>query len=176
MGSRRHLAPEISEKLQAGDELIVEGRLDRIEEMNSWGQLLAEDSDSDEQGLQSFGMEVAKIGLAPDSPWIGKTISELGFRNSYGLNVLAVLRADEQIDHNVKLKQLREDDVLVVHGPRANLDRLSAEKGILPPVIMDGGDMEISHELGRNVRLLTVPANSHLLGLHGHREPPWGCA
>ncbi len=163
-GQQTSLAPEISETLHAGDELIVEGRLDRIEEMNSWGQLLAEDADSDEQGLQSFGMEVAKIGLAPDSPWIGKTISDLGFRNSYGLNVLAVLRAGEQIDHNVKLKQLREDDVLLIHGPRANLDQLSAEKTILRSEIMDGRDPEISRELGRNVRLLCVPANSRLLG------------
>ena len=164
-GQRTYLAPEVSEKILAGDDLIVEGRLDRIQEMNNWGQLLTEDSHSKEQGLQDFGMEVAKIRLSATSTWINKTISDLGFRNSYGLNVLALLHSDELIDRNVKSKQLCENDVLLIHGLKANIDRISNEKGIESLVILDRGDIEISSKLGKKVRLLTVPANSHLLGL-----------
>jgi hypothetical protein len=36
------LAPRSPTTIRPGDELIVEGRLDRIQEMNNWGQLLSE--------------------------------------------------------------------------------------------------------------------------------------
>ncbi|MFW2366030.1 MAG: SLC13 family permease, partial [Desulforhopalus sp.] len=164
-GGQTSLAPDIYEKILAGDELIVEGRLDQIQEMNKWGQLLTENLHSSEQGLQIFGMEVAKIQLTPDSSWINKTLSDLSFRNSYGLNVLAVVRSDKQIDHNVKSMQLRSNDVLVIHGPKESIDQLSTEKGILPPQVLDQEEIKSSYELGRKVRLLTVPENSHLIGL-----------
>ena len=164
-GKQTILAPDISEKIHAGDELITEGRIDRILEMNSWGQLLAEGPGSEELGLESFGMEIARFQLAKDNPWINKTLSEIGFRNSYGLNVLAVLRSDKLTEHNVKSLPLRENDVLVVHGPKANLDRLTTMATILPPSEYGGEGVEKSFELGRKVRLLSIPDNSHLLGL-----------
>ena len=164
-GQKTSLAPEISERILAGDELIVEGRIDRIEEMNNWGQLLIEKSNSDLQGLQSFGMEVAKIQLAANSPWINKNLSDLGFRNNFGLNVLAVVRSEKYIDTNVKSLQLQESDTLIVHGSRTNIESLAAEKGTLTPVILAKGDVETSYEHGKKVRLLTVPDNSNLLGV-----------
>jgi di/tricarboxylate transporter len=164
-GQQTSLAPDISERILAGDDLIVEGRLDRIQEMNSWGQLLTENSKSELQGLQSFGMEVAKIQLTADSPWINRNLSDLGFRNSFGLNVLAVLRQEKQIDHNIKSLQLRENDLLVVHGPSSNVEQLGAERGVLPPVIVTREEVENSNSLGGTVRLFTVSENSHLLGL-----------
>lgn len=164
-GLQTTLAPEISERLLAGDELIVEGRLDRIQEMNNWGQLLTEKSNADLQGLQSFGMEVAKIQLTANSPWIKKNVSDLGFRNTFGLNVLSVIRSEKRFDHNIKSLQLRENDTLVVHGPIANINRLASEKGLLPPVLLTEEALESSYEYGKKVRLLTVPENSNLLGL-----------
>jgi di/tricarboxylate transporter len=164
-GIQTILAPESSEKILAGDELVVEGRLDRIQEMNSWGQLLAESSDSELQGLQSFGMEVAKVQLAADSPWLDKSLAELGFRNNFGLNVLSVLRSDKQIDFNIKSLKLQEDDTLIIHGPLANIDQLTSKTGIAAPVILDGEAAEESYTPAKNLRLLSVPDNSHLLNL-----------
>jgi di/tricarboxylate transporter len=164
-GRQTYLAPEISEKILAGDELIVEGRLDRIQEMNNWGQLLSEGGSSGENGLQGFGMHVAEVQLSAESPWIGKTLSDLGFRNRYGLNVLEVLRFDRTIVNNVKSQQLRAGDVLVVHGPISSIDDLAGTVGVMPPVILDQSDVQSNYELAKQVRMLSVPIHSRLLGL-----------
>ncbi len=41
-GNETLLAPHITETIQLNDVLIVEGRLERIQELNHWGQLLIE--------------------------------------------------------------------------------------------------------------------------------------
>jgi len=163
-GRQTFLAPDIRERIRQGDELIVEGRLDRIREMNNWGQLLSESVHSGENVLTGFGMEVAEMQLAPDSPWLGTTLSELGFRNRYGLNVLEIRRLGRRITHNVKSQQLREGDVLVVHGLIDSIDALAGSEPGMVPVILSKREAENSRELCGRARMFSIPNNSRLLG------------
>jgi len=164
-GRQTSLAPDIHERINQGDELIVEGRLDRIQEMNNWGQLLAASVHSREHILTGFGMRVAEIQLGADSPWLGRTLSELGFRNRYGLNVLEVRRFERSITQNVKSQHLRAGDVLVVHGPVQSIDDLAGSEAQMVPVILDAADVENDDDLGRKVRLFSIPNSSRLLGM-----------
>lgn len=164
-GRSTQLAPDISEEILAGDELIVEGRLDRIHEMNNWGQLLAEGTTDGECGLQGLGMEVAEVQISAKCSWVGKTLSELGFRNNYGLNVLEIIRFERKIGHNIRSQQLRAGDVFVVHGPITGIDEIAGLDGVQPPVILDRSDVYSKYELGKKVRYFTVPNRSRLLGM-----------
>ncbi len=164
-GRQTSLAPDAREKIQAQDELIVEGRLDRIQEMNNWGQLLSANDHRYEDALLGFGMHVAEVQLSADGPWLGKTLSDLGFRNLYGLNVLEVLRFEQKISLNIKTQQLRAGDVLVVHGPQTSIDKLAMEEGILPPVILEKREVKEQYEQDKNVRLFNIPNSSRLLGM-----------
>ncbi len=159
------LAPELHEKIRSDDELIVEGRLDRIQEMNNWGQLLSESGRSAKNVLQEFGMKVAEIQLSDNSPWLGNTLSSLGFRNLYGLNVLEIIRLNQKISYSIKSQQLRAGDVLVVHGPAANIDDLAGKEGIVTPVVLDDEEMIKYYEQGKEVRLFGIPDSSRLLGM-----------
>lgn len=164
-GRQTHLAPEVSEIIGAGDELIVEGRLDRIQEMNHWGQLLTEAHDNEHKGLFGYGMQVAELQLAATSPWVGKTLSDLRVRNSYGLNILSILRYESKISRNVKSVQLQAGDVLMVHGFQENIENLAATENLLAPVYLKQEDVEADYEMGHRVRLLSVPNYSRLLGM-----------
>ncbi len=164
-GRQTSLAPDASEKIQPDDELIVEGRLDRIQEMNNWGQLLSENIRPDKNALLGFGMQVAEVQLSGNSPWLGKTLSELGFRNRYGLNVLKILRVDREISMNIKSQQLSAGDVLVVHGPVINIDELAGEDGIMPPVVLDDEEVKGKYEREKKIRLFSIPNTSRLLGM-----------
>ncbi|WP_136808868.1 SLC13 family permease [Desulfosediminicola flagellatus] len=159
------LAPEIQEEILAGDELIVEGRLDRIQEMNNWGQLLSETGETEEHGLLGFDQQIAEVQLSAKCAWVGKTLSELGFRNQYGLNILEVIRYDRKIVNHMKSEQLRAGDVLVVHGPITSIDELAGVNGVMPPVVLDKSDVINKYEHGRKVRLFTIPDRSRLLGM-----------
>ena len=163
-GRKTVLAPAIHEQIDAGDELIVEGRLDRILEMNSWGQLLAEGEKAGADLLGGFGMQVAEVQLLDGCPWLGKTLSELGFRNRYGVNILEIRRYEQRLTDSVKSRQLHAGDVLVVHGPRAAIDTLvHAESGIVP-VLLDAREVAEEQSLRTRIRCFRIPNRSRLLG------------
>ncbi len=159
------LAPNSTDTILPDDELIVEGRLDRIQEMNNWGQLLSESVVPEENALLGFGMQVAEVRLSDDSPWLGKSLSELGFRNQYGLNVLEILRLGRQINMNVKSRKLIDGDVLVLHGPMASLKQLAETDGIMPPVVLNAEEVKEKYEKEKKIRLFSIPDTSRLLGM-----------
>ncbi len=164
-GRQTSLAPDASEKIQPDDELIVEGRLDRIQEMNNWGQLLSESIHPNQNPLLGFGMHVAEVQLSSNSPWLGKTLSELGFRNRYNLNVLKILRLDREISMNIKSQQLSAGDVLVVHGVFSSIEQLAEVEGIIPPVVLNDNEVKEKYEREKKIRLFSIPNTSRLLGM-----------
>ena len=163
-GRKTDLAPEITEVLRAGDELIVEGRVDRIQEMNNWGQLLSESQVPEESCLLEYGMHVAKVQLLTGNEFLGKTISSIGLRNRYGLNVLAIQRDSMTILENVKATILREEDTLVVCGPLASIEDLGNAAGVGKPTILGESEVRRDYSFGKKMRLFSVPYGSKLLG------------
>jgi len=161
---QRLLAPETGEVFQAGDELIVEGRLDRIEEMNNWGNLLAESNESSKWDILNDQMRVAELELTTTCPHLEQTISDIGFRNRYKLNILAIKRQDQAISKNLRSLQLKEGDILVVLGEVEKINDLAAENGFASLVFLDQEVVDIVYGLNRNVRLFRIPEHSTLLG------------
>jgi uncharacterized protein with PhoU and TrkA domain len=82
----------------------VEGSLDQIQEMNHWGQLLTETDAIGPDTLFAHGMQVARLGLKPGSAYENQTLSDIGFRNRFGLNVLAIDRGGRQLDEDLKFQ------------------------------------------------------------------------
>ena len=159
------LAPPISEVIQADDLLIVEGKLDRIQEMNHWGQLLTETDAIGPDALTAHGMQVARLGLKPGSAYENQTLADIGFRNRLGLNVLAIERDARQMDVDLKVRPLRAGDVLVVYGPSEKLSQLADNAHFQPPQMLAVEDMDNYAKLGHDLRQLRVPDTSKLVGL-----------
>jgi di/tricarboxylate transporter len=158
------LAPAITAVLQAEDVLIVEGRLDQIQELNHWGQLLTETEAIGPDALTDQGMQVARLSLQPDSSYVNQTLSDIGFRNRYGLNVLAIERSGRYLDADLKGRPLRSSDCLVVYGPSSKLDALSETAHFAPPVVLSAEEISGYAELGHDLRQLRVPEDSKLVG------------
>jgi di/tricarboxylate transporter len=159
------LAPQPSEKINAGDELIVQGRLDRIQELNNWGHLLTESSDSFDWRALGGTMRVAEVRLNAACPYVAKTLSEIGFRNRYALNVLAINRQGRTIMENMKSVQLRDGDILMVIGPENTINSLVSEIGFDPALLLDWQEAESAYALSRRMRLFGIPERSTLLGM-----------
>ena len=159
------LAPPISEIIQADDLLIVEGKLDQIQEMNHWGQLLTETNDISLNALTAHGMQLARMDLKPGSAYENQTLSDIGFRNRFGLNVLAIERGGRHLDTDLKSRPLNAGDQLVVYGPSDKLAELADDSHFQPPEVLTAEDMEKYAKLGHNLRELCVPDASKLVGL-----------
>ncbi len=165
--TRRHetlLAPAITEVIQAADQLIVEGRLDQIQELNHWGQLLTETEAIGPDALTDQGMQVARLALQQDSAYVNQTLSDIGFRNRFGLNVLAIERSGRYLDEDLKSRPLRSGDRLVVYGPSEKLVELAETSHFDPPDVLSPDEMNNYAELGHELHQLRVPEDSKLVG------------
>lgn len=159
------LAPPITEVIHAQDQLIIEGNQDAIQEMNHWGQLLTETGEIGTEALFAHGMQVAGLTLKAGSAYIDQTLSDIGFRNRFGLNVLLIDRSGIQIIEDLKGKRLKAGDILVVHGPPEKMAMLADDPRFFPPAVLTAGDLERYDGLGRRLRQLRVPESSILNGL-----------
>jgi len=121
---RTQLAPDPSAVLEAGDRLIVEGRLERMNELKSWRQLKLEQVPVRVEDLLSKDIDIAEISLASGSALEGKTLNEIGFRSRFGVNVLAILREGRPRRSNLNDEVLKTTDTLLVQGGVEQLDDL----------------------------------------------------
>jgi di/tricarboxylate transporter len=160
----RHLAPGPSAIIQAGDDLIVEGRLDRLQELHGSDNLQVDERAVDLESLVSSDTAFAEIQIAPSSPIIGRTLLQSGFRHQFGVNILAI-RRDGRIRHRALSDQpLTGEDHLLVQATRTQLRFL---RGILEfqsikPIGTE--DVQDQYELQERLLALIIPPNSSLAG------------
>ena len=164
-GARTVLAPRAAETIRARDKLIVEGSLDRIQEMNHWGQLLPEGGRIDDDTLFAYDMQVAEVEVGPTSTFVDRTLSQVGFRNLHGLNVLAIQRDRHPRSEDLKHLPLQAGDRLVVHGPAERIAALESSPDLLPPEWLTPQDLQRRHMLQDRLCMLRVPDESRLVGM-----------
>ncbi len=159
---RTELAPDPSAVIQAGDRLLVEGKMERMSEVNSWRQLHVEGDSVDIEALMSSDIHMEEMALAANSSFLGKTLNEIGFRNRFGLNVLTILRQGKPRRTNLQDIVLQAGDKLLVQGPA---EKLVALKRISD--LQDLGSVSISqlvhvYRLQERLLIIRVPESSTL--------------
>jgi CPA2 family monovalent cation:H+ antiporter-2 len=75
--------------------------------------------------------EIETIRINEGSPMAGKTLAEVGFRQKFGVTVLAVQRGKETITNPSGNTQLVSEDIVILIGTRNSIAGVSAM--ILPP-------------------------------------------
>ena len=158
-------APSITEVIRVDDRLIVEGRMEQIREMNLWRQLFGETDTIRLDSLFAHGMQAARLQLSPESSFNNQTLLDMDFRSRFGLNVLAIERDGVQMVEDLKVSTLRSGDILLVHGPFENLDKLQDDSNFLPPEFMSAESMPLHADLGRRLRRVMIPKESKLIGM-----------
>jgi len=164
-GNETILAPPASEILRQGDHLLVEGKLDKIREMYLWWQLFADTATIGPDVLSDHGMRLARLRLRPDSSSRDKTLLETGFRSRFGLNALAIERGGSMKVEDLKGEPLKDNDMLLVHGPVERLMEMEDDPDFFPPELLSPDDVSLPDELVRRLRRVRVPEKSKLVGM-----------
>ena len=128
---QNRLAPGPAAILRPGDRLLVEGRPDRLAELRGRHVLVAEDNHLDVEQILSTEIGLAELELAPQSSLPGQTLEQIEFRHRFGAIVLAIRRGGGVLRTNLERLPLQRDDVLLIQGPREQLDRLRLESEFL---------------------------------------------
>jgi di/tricarboxylate transporter len=116
-------------KLQAGDELIIEGmRADLLKIKDIKGLDFKADVHLAIPDTEKDALTIVEGVLLPRSPLIGQSLRSLEFKERYGLQVLALHRAG-RVPHNISSARLRLGDVLLLQGKPEDVTAL--ERGNL---------------------------------------------
>jgi len=131
-GARRRLSMRRSDRIQAGDVLIVRGNLNTILNIKeSQGLEIVPDVELGDEELTDEEIAVAEALISTRSELAGKTLKELRFRDKYNLTVLALWRHGEPISRKLADEPLQFADVLLVQGRRDRINLLRTDPNFL---------------------------------------------
>jgi di/tricarboxylate transporter len=115
------LAPKPETILLSDDRLVVQGPRTALADLLGRRQLAVESHHLEVEELTSPNVEFAEARLAAASTLIGRTISQIGFRGRFGVNVLAIQRNGVISLTGLKGISLQAGDTLLLQGPEAQL-------------------------------------------------------
>lgn len=139
-GVRVITAPTPGERLNGGDRLLVQGRLEELSQGGALEPLgLHAAQAAEAYAMESGDVRVAEVILPPRTSLIGKTLRGMNFRESYGLTVLAIWREGQPKRTILADLPLQVGDALLVQGHRERIRMLKHDPDFL---VIETGEVE----------------------------------
>lgn len=123
---RHIIAPPKTLTLEQGDRLVVEGRLDEMLEAEAFERVGLELA-AQNVSLDSPNVAIVEAVISPRSWLAGQTLRDAGFRDRYGLTVLALWREGRPVRTRLAEIPLRVGDGLLLQGPPRALKALRGD-------------------------------------------------
>ncbi len=131
------IMPEPDQALRSGDLLLIQGREEDLDVLRGLQELKVERSSSmNLHVFESDRLSLLEATLDPRSSLAGRPLSDINFRDRYGLELVAVWRKGEAIRSDLDQLVLQFGDALLLLGPRDKLGvlELDPEFLILTPI------------------------------------------
>jgi di/tricarboxylate transporter len=126
------LLPPAEERLEAGDTLLVEGRPEGLLFLEGSDDLEIEyQAEVDLASLGDGDIGLSEVVLSPRTHLVGKNLRQIRFRDKYGLNVVALMRAGRAFRSNLGDLTLQFGDALLLFGQRYRLRVLATDPDFL---------------------------------------------
>ncbi|HSG43177.1 MAG TPA: SLC13 family permease [Anaerolineales bacterium] len=156
-----NLSPESAFTLHSGDRLLVEGRLEQLTEMQTKDHLVVDSEAFEIERLIAGDVDLHEAHITPASKLVGQTLRQIGFRQKYGVIVLAILREGTSFRTNVESIPLLVDDKLLTQARADQVDGLyETDLGLeisKPASLAD-------YNLDDRFMIVRVPPDSYLVG------------
>ncbi len=122
------LLPDPGQALAAGDVLLLRGRREDLEVLQALQGLEVSPEPPPGFGdLESELVGMVEASLSPRTSLAGRTVTELGFRNKYGLSVLAIWRNGRAYRTGLGEMSLKLGDAFLLYGDRHRLALLAED-------------------------------------------------
>lgn len=154
------LAPGPDTSLRGGDKLFVSGRLDKLQSWREGEQLHILDQQPSLDQLSSDEIQLIAAEVSPNASLLGRTLSQLNFRQKYGSTVISVWHNDKFQDDRIDTYTLQSGDQLLLHATKEQLAQLDTSKDFS---LMAPDEKHLTH-LQRHMLLVHVPPGSSLSG------------
>ncbi|NNE99699.1 MAG: SLC13 family permease, partial [Pyrinomonadaceae bacterium] len=156
------LAPPAETKLKVGDELLVGGNKERLSDLLQVQGVDFDHTTVEHLNLGQHGISGVRIVVGPSSGLIDTTLQKYGFREKFGVSIMAINRGRDWHTHTVGARTLVEGDVLLGMGPNDEIAEL-VDHPDLDEVEITGLE-ELSEIRDEPLLVLSLPDDSHLVG------------
>lgn len=143
-----------------------------------------EDSFTEQYSIREY---ISELLVLPGSSLVGKTLQEADLNRELDLNVLGIIRDNDQITSPESRERIQLNDLLIVEGKLANILNIKTEAGLeikadfkLNDEVLEGGEIELfevmvmrdSSIAGRTLKNLKFRQNYDLtvLAINRHGE------
>jgi di/tricarboxylate transporter len=116
--------PSGNSRIEAGDVLIVEGKVADIDRVQESAGLHIAGARPELLENDGSALDLAEIIVPPRSAVVGRTLRDLAFRARYGVAVLALQRHGHSLHEELGAVPLEGGDILLVRGPAQALNEL----------------------------------------------------
>ncbi|GAB4244470.1 MAG: SLC13 family permease [Acidobacteriota bacterium] len=114
----------------------------------------------DRYNLQAF---LTEVQVSPSSRIVGRVVRDLKLPERYQINIVAILRGDRSITHDLANRIMRVGDILILETGWDNLKRFLHEQRVelLPDIRLD--EQELARQ-GQVIVEAMIPYTSRLIG------------
>lgn len=156
--------PSRTTVLQGGDRLLVQGRLERFDELRHWSELVIEREAPVLQGLVSEQVRLVEVSVGEKSSLVKHLLHHADFRRQFKVNVLAIRRRDLVRRVNLAYVPLRAGDQLLLQGETEALDALAATREFSEIREVTESDLRETYRIQERLFVVRVPRDSRLGG------------
>ncbi len=130
-GKSKKVSPNV--RLKAQDILILSGDPDALERVIAGDRLVLEgESREAPEGSERDEVGVIEAVVNSESLLVGQTATRLRLQENFGINLIALSRANERLTRQIGAVPLRAGDLVVLQGPLSLLPGRLSELGALP--------------------------------------------
>jgi di/tricarboxylate transporter len=156
--------PSRTTVIQGGDRLLVQGRLERFEELRHWSGLVIEREAPVMQALVSEQIRLVEVTVAENSTLVKDLLHHTEFRRRFNANVLAIRRRDLVRRVNLAYVPLRAGDHLLLQGSAEALEALGDTHEFSEAREVAEDELRSVYRLQERLFVVRVPRDSSLGG------------
>ncbi len=115
---QKNFTPRSTDIISAGDDIAVVGRAKKVRKLaEEYGWEIKDGLDEFAEGLSMTNAGMAETVVSPRSELIGKTMSQVNFKELYAVNPVALYTGNKIFYSGLTHIRLRMGDTLLLHGP-----------------------------------------------------------
>jgi len=155
--------PSAATRLQAGDILLAQGKLDRFSVLRQWSELSIEREAPilHEQLLE--GAALYEVAIGEDSEFIGSAVVPAEFHARYGAWLLAIRNKDEVRRTHLSERPIKAGDRVLVQADDKALAKLTDRYPGAEPIVLTPERVQELYQLEERLLVLRVPREAGLV-------------
>jgi di/tricarboxylate transporter len=148
--------------LRAGDQILVQGRLDQFAELQRLSGLVIEREAPVLKSMVASKIAYAEVRIAEGSPLVSELVRHAAFRSRFGVSVVGIHRKDKYRLTNLAYVPIRARDQVLVQGEQEQIAELDKYEDFSEVQVLTGDDLTEQYHADERMFVVRLPKFSEL--------------